>query len=163
MWFVIRNINETFSYKITFFFSVWAYKVQLLDYSHTTSYCTLLLLPPFHVLFSFLNTSLPKSRPAWWIDCGLKYSYIPCFGFSGFRSTLAKKPVLTRKLMYSIYCFLLSSVEFILKEKIVPETGIKKKKKGLICIKNILQIHCFGGRKEGYLLLENTQILMVLL
>lgn len=64
--------------------------------------------------------------------------------------------------MYSIYCFLLSLVDFILKEKTVPETGIKKKK-GLICIKNILQIHCFGGRKEGYLLLENTQILMVLL
>lgn len=113
VWFVIRNINETFSHKLTFFFSVWAHKVQWLDYSHTTRYSTLLLLPPFHVLFSFLKTRLPKSRPAWWIDCGLKYSHIPCSGFSSFKRTLQGKNVLTRKLMYSIYYFLLSSVEFI--------------------------------------------------
>lgn len=69
--------------------------------------------------------------------------------------------MLTRKLAYSIYCFLLSSVEFILKkEKIVPETV---KKSGLICIKVLLQIHSSLGREEGCLFSENIHILMVLL
>lgn len=126
VWFVVRNIKEIFSYKLTFFFSVWAYKVQRLDYAHTTRYYTLLLLPSLHVLLYFLNTHLPKSRPAWWIDCGLKYSHIPCSGFSSFKRTLQEKDVLTRKLMYSIYYFLLSSVEFILK-KSSSWSGVKKR------------------------------------
>lgn len=52
--------------------------------------------------------------------------------------------MLTRKLIYSIYYFLFSSVEFILKKK-VPEIGGKKR---LICIKILLQIHCFGEEKR---------------
>jgi len=57
--------------------------------------------------------------------------------------------VLTSKLPYSIHCFVLSSVEFILKN---TKYFLKQEKKSvLICIKVLLKFATFGEEKKFFL------------